>query len=290
VIEDANGSHREYCKRIDMLQTWMCQRQLPRQLRHKLETYFEILFPGGHAFDDSEILSSLSSPLLEEVSRHKCRALLKQLDIDWEVYPSLARRLSSSLERVIFVGGDDIVKEGDPSRAMYFINSGAVHVLIRALGAEPIKTLHANDGMSSLFGEMALLSPDGRAVATIRVPPNGYCDAFELHASHFRELCVIYPSFRRNIERVHVERNRETEQHGVVRRTSDGTDEEEKMRQGMWREVEGAIAPAAAPAPATAPRSPVSWASVASRPTRLTSQPRCTAGALPPASDAACSA
>ena len=31
VIEDANGSHREYCKRIDMLRTWMTQRQLPRR-------------------------------------------------------------------------------------------------------------------------------------------------------------------------------------------------------------------------------------------------------------------
>ena len=28
VIEDANGSHREYCKRVDMLQTWMAQRQV----------------------------------------------------------------------------------------------------------------------------------------------------------------------------------------------------------------------------------------------------------------------
>ena len=67
VIEDANGSHREYCKRTDMLNTWMTQRQLPFELRHKLETYYEILFPGGHAFDDEEILKMLSPPLLEEV-------------------------------------------------------------------------------------------------------------------------------------------------------------------------------------------------------------------------------
>ena len=48
VIEDANGSHREYCKRIDMLHTWMAQRQLPRALRRKLEAYYEILFPGAN--------------------------------------------------------------------------------------------------------------------------------------------------------------------------------------------------------------------------------------------------
>ena len=52
--------------------------QLPRQLRSRLEAYYEILFPGGHAFDDDDILSSLSGPLLEEVSRHKCDDLLKQ--------------------------------------------------------------------------------------------------------------------------------------------------------------------------------------------------------------------
>lgn len=251
VIEDANGSHREYCKKTDMLQTWMAQRQLPRQLRRKLEYYYELLFPGGHAFDDSEILASLSAPLLEEVSRHKCRALLKQLGIDWEVSPGLARRLSRSLLRTVFVAGDEIVKEGEPSKAMYFINAGCVDVLIKALGHEPIKQLHANEGMSSLFGEMALLSPDGRAVATIKVSRGSYCDAFELTADRFRELAFIYPSFRRNIQKVNSERDRENQEKGIVRRTvADGGEFAQREgygeEEGVW---EGP--PAAAPAALT---------------------------------------
>ena len=137
VIEDANGSHREYCKRVDMLQTWMAQRQLPKHLRSKLETYHEILFPGGHAFDDEQILSSLSAPLLEEVARHKCAHLLKQLDIDGRQSPGLARALSLSIERRVFVGGDVIVHEGQESTSdsgMYFIVAGRVYIYLRARG------------------------------------------------------------------------------------------------------------------------------------------------------------
>ena len=43
VIEDANGSHREYCKRVDMLQTWMAQSSSPSPVQ--TETYHEI--PGA---------------------------------------------------------------------------------------------------------------------------------------------------------------------------------------------------------------------------------------------------
>jgi len=209
VIEDANGSHREYCKRIDMLQTWMCQRQLPRQLRHKLETYFEILFPGGHAFDDDEILSSLSAPLYEEVARHKCSHLLRQLEIDWRNTPGLARRLSLSITRQVFVDGDIIVHEGQAAHGMYFIVAGRVGIYMRARGVEPVKELSSNDGVNSLFGEMSLLNPTGRAVATVSVPAHAYCDTFLLPRERFQEVILSYPSFRRRIEGVKKEREHE---------------------------------------------------------------------------------
>ena len=206
VIEDANGSHREYCKRIDMLNTWMAQRQLPRALRSKLEYYYEILFPGGHYFDDNQILNTLSPPLVEEVSRHKCGALLRQLEINWRTSPGLARRLSLSLTRTVFVGGDVIVHEGQAHEAMYFITAGGVCIHIRGV---QIKELRANRGMESLFGEMALLLPDGRATASVLVPSGGYCDAFVLSRERFMGLTNIYPSFRRRIENVVSERQRE---------------------------------------------------------------------------------
>ena len=63
--------------------------------------------------------------------------------------------------------------------------------------------------MNSLFGEMALLSPEGRANATVSVPAMGFCDAFVLVRERFRELTSIYPSFRRRIERIHASRERE---------------------------------------------------------------------------------
>ena len=212
VIEDANGSHREYCKRIDMLQTWMAQRQLPRHLRHKLETYYEILFPGGHAFDDEEILNSLSAPLLEEVARHKCKSLLRELRINARASPGLARQLSLSLTRSVYVSGDVIVHEGQAANGMFFIIAGRVFVHVRAMGPHPIKQLQANTGLDAIFGEMALLSPDGRAQGSISVPANAYADCFLLRREKFKEICTMYPSFKKRMEEIKTRREEEQSQ------------------------------------------------------------------------------
>ena len=50
--------------------------------------------------------------------------------------------------------------------------------------------------------------PDG-AVATVEVPPHAYCDAFLLPTAHFHRIAADHPDFRRRIERVKVERERE---------------------------------------------------------------------------------
>jgi hypothetical protein len=82
-------------------------------------------------------------------------------------------------------------------------------VHLRSLGAMPLKELRANEGMSSIFGEMALLAPNGRATASVAVPFGGYCDTFVLQRSKFLELTHIYPSFRRRIEAIAAEREEE---------------------------------------------------------------------------------
>ena len=211
VIEDANGSHREYCKRTDMLQTWMAQRQLPRPLRRKLETYYEILFPGGHAFDDEQILASLSVPLVEEVSRHKCARLLQQLEIDWQSSPGLARRLSLVLDRQVFVGGDIVIYEGQRTVGMFFIIAGSVSV---HKGSVVLRKLHANEGFTSIFGEMALFAASSRANATVSVPLHAYCDTFLLRAECFRDLYRAYPGFVDRLDRVRLGRERENRENG----------------------------------------------------------------------------
>ena len=68
-------------RQVDMVNQYMRHAQLPRNLRIKLRTYYELRFPGGRAFDEHKILSELSSPLTQEVRMHKCRQVLSALNI-----------------------------------------------------------------------------------------------------------------------------------------------------------------------------------------------------------------
>ena len=136
------------------------------------------------------------------MARHKCQCLLRQLQIDWRTNPGLARQLSLSITRGVFVSGDIIVHEGQLAKGMHFIVAGRVLVHRRCIGELPVKQLSANTGLDAIFGEMALLNPEGRALASVSVPPRSFCDTFLLRREKFKEICVSYPSFKRRIQAV----------------------------------------------------------------------------------------
>ena len=61
-----------------------------------------------------------------------------------------------SLSRTVFVGGDVIVHEGQPTSAMYFIRAGFVCVHLRSLGAQDwLVDLIPNDPRVRTFGLVA---------------------------------------------------------------------------------------------------------------------------------------
>ena len=46
--------------------------------------------------------------------------------------PGLAGAISQQLERVVYVAGDHIIRQGEESEGMYFVSSGCVEVRRRA--------------------------------------------------------------------------------------------------------------------------------------------------------------
>ena len=102
--------------------------------------------------------------------------------------PGLAGAISQQLERVVFVAGDYIIRSGEESEGMYFVSSGLVEVV--GSEGEVIKHL----GASAFFGEMALLNPEGRAVASVRVKT--FCEGYRLSVESYDKIVGSYPSFR----------------------------------------------------------------------------------------------
>ncbi len=78
--------------------------------------------------------------------------------------PSRLKLLAFTSDRLSFADGEEVCHQGDPADSAYFLESGAVDIVIGE-GEERIKVaeLHAGD----LFGEMALFLHSGRSATVI---------------------------------------------------------------------------------------------------------------------------
>ena len=164
--------------------------QLPRYLRHKMRTYYQLRFPGHRAFDEDHILSELSAPLTHEVRLQKCRNVLTALNILEAEDPQVAYYLCDKLARVVYVSGDYVIREGQEAVGMFFISAGLVEVVSKRTGDQPLTTL----GGHSFFGEMALLNPTGEATASVVV--RTYLDGYLLTKADYLWLETHHPVFR----------------------------------------------------------------------------------------------
>lgn len=90
--------------------------------------------------------------------------------------------------------GDQIIRMGTEPAGMYFVSQGAVEV-VAGMG-----DILAVLGPSSFFGEMALLHPEGRSVATIRV--RTYCEGYRLSRMAFERIVSLHPTFKDYLESV----------------------------------------------------------------------------------------
>ena len=90
--------------------------------------------------------------------------MLEALHVVEEETSGLAAAISTSLRRVVYVCGDEIIREAAPSDALYFIAAGKVNVIKQAAAGQPgsgngpeLAPL-TSLGAGTLFGEMSLLS------------------------------------------------------------------------------------------------------------------------------------
>ena len=72
---------------------------MPREIKERLRTYFELRFPQCKSFDEDRILGEISRPLREEVCVHKCRNILSMLQVVEKGEAGLAGAISQARPR-----------------------------------------------------------------------------------------------------------------------------------------------------------------------------------------------
>lgn len=196
MVTSSDMSHREYRGMLDMANQYMHHMQLPKELRQRVRCYYELMYPDKRCYNETHFLESLSDSLMEDIKLNKCHTVLATLKVvQGGGEPGLAGAISRALERVVFVDGDYIIREGEAASAMFFVSRGAVEV-VHDYSKESIACL----GPSSFFGEMALISKHGRSLASVKVID--YCEGYKLTREAYNILVDNHPSFKQYLESV----------------------------------------------------------------------------------------
>lgn len=115
-----------------MVNEYMKYAQLPKPICAQLREYYSLWFPSKRSFDETEILAELSRPLRSQVALHSCRTVLEALQLISSEAQSQRRGLpeaiSLNLQRVVYVAGDYIIREGEEPEGMFFVSKGHAEV------------------------------------------------------------------------------------------------------------------------------------------------------------------
>ena len=111
---------------------------------------------------------------------------------------ALSSFIANAVNRVVFVDGDVVIRQGDLGEAMYFIADGQVEVLHVRGGDELEMEQLAVLGRHSFFGEMGLLHPEGRSMATCRTID--FCSGWELRLPAYEMAIKRFPHFKDVLE------------------------------------------------------------------------------------------
>ena len=192
VIAESDPAARAYRHKVDTVNHYMRYQRLPSGLRAKIREYLELAFPAKCSFDEDSILNELTAPLRQEVHLHKCAHVLNTLHvIHAGGDPGMPGAIAAALQHVVFVVDDYILREGTRPDGMYFLSGGTVDV-VQGQGANERVITSLSAG--SFFGEMALLSNTGRAMASIRVSTS--CEGHFLSRKRYMDLIASSRAIR----------------------------------------------------------------------------------------------
>ncbi|KAA3477774.1 putative cyclic nucleotide-gated ion channel 14 isoform X2 [Gossypium australe] len=103
---------------------WMRHRQLPQDLRERVQRFVQYKWLATRGVDEESILRALPPDLRRDIQRHLCLDLVRRVpffsEMDDQLLDAICERLVSSLS----TQGTYIVREGDPVTEMLFIIRG----------------------------------------------------------------------------------------------------------------------------------------------------------------------
>ena len=203
LIANIDVAKSQYKEKMEKINTFLKYRNIPSDMRKKINNYYAYLWESRRGYNESEVLLDLPDALKVSVAIFLNKEIIEKVPIFEGASDEFIKEIIMHLSPVVYTPGDPIVVAGEVGYDMFFISKGSVDVL-----SADEETLYNTLKAGQFFGEIALLLSMPRT-ATIRA--RDYCDLYRLDKDTFDRVLSRYPDFAESIKKLARERRAEIE-------------------------------------------------------------------------------
>lgn len=189
LVANLDSAKSEYKAKSGEVLEFMRRRAIPAALQAKVRDYYAYLWETRGNVGEVDWLSELPEHLSVDLAVFLNRDVIAKVPLFRDADELFLRQVVGLLKPVVFLPGDNIMREGEHADCMYFLSSGEVEVNVK--GAKI-----ANLSSGSFFGEGALVEGGWRNAS---VKALGYCEGFSLSVDNFNLLRGRYPEFDKHV-------------------------------------------------------------------------------------------
>ncbi|XP_007073045.2 potassium voltage-gated channel subfamily H member 3 isoform X1 [Panthera pardus] len=240
-----------YHSRTRDLRDYIRIHRIPKPLKQRMLEYFQATWAVNNGIDTTELLQSLPDELRADIAMHLHKEVL-QLPLFEAASRGCLRALSLALRPAFCTPGEYLIHQGDALQALYFVCSGSMEVLKGG-------TVLAILGKGDLIG-CELPRREQVVKANADVKGLTYCVLQCLQLTGLHESLALYPEFAPRFSRGlrgELSYNLGAGGGPAEADTSSLSGDNTLMSTLEEKETDGEQGPAASPAPADEPSSPL---------------------------------
>ncbi|XP_053686466.1 potassium voltage-gated channel subfamily H member 8 [Sabethes cyaneus] len=184
------------------LKDFIALHQMPKELKQRMQDYFQTMWSLNHGIDIYEILKEFPEELRGDISMHLHREIL-QLPIFESASQGCLKLLSLHIKANFCAPGEYLIHKGDALSYIYYICNGSMEVMqnnmvVAILGKGDlvgcdisIHLLHSSQGNSGNPGSQdAIVKSSGDVKALT------YCDLKSIHMNGLVDVLRLYPEYQ----------------------------------------------------------------------------------------------
>ena len=201
LISNLNVSLSRFREKLDRVQTYMRERDIPRSIQRQVMDYYQYMweYNKGTSTGDDDLVD-LPEGLQAQIALHLHRGLVESVPIFQGASPAFIERIIIRLKPEVHPPSHYVIREGEIGSEMYFVKTGQLEAFSEETG-QVLSVM--KDG--AFLGEIALLNEVRR---TASVKTLTYCELFVLEREDFEQEMEDYPDFAKHVQAVAESRQR----------------------------------------------------------------------------------